>query len=109
MDLPEPVFPATTACCAVPRPSANICFRVAPARPTATSKPFAALPCQMSSGFGAMYSNGTSTRAASLLPFPTRCTSVATTAGSGGRSSAGGNAPNTGSLGTNRPSFQTSV
>ena len=84
-------------------------MRVAPARPTGTSNPFAALPFQMSSGRGAMYSNGTSTRAASLLPLPTRCTSAATTDGSGGRSSVGTKGARTASLGTNRPSFQTSV
>ena len=109
VDLPEPVLPAITACCAVPRPRLNCCLRVAPARPTGTSKPFAALLCHTSSGGGAMYSNGTSTRAASLLPLPTRCTRFATAEGSGGASSAGGKGASTGSRGTNFPSFHTSV
>ncbi len=63
------------------------------------------LPCRA----GAMYSNGTSTRAASLLPFPTRWTIAATAAGSGGASVVGGNAASTGSFGVNFPSFHASV
>ena len=50
-----------------------------------------------------------STRAASLLPFPTFCTMPATVAGAGGRSITGGNGASTGSFGTNLPSFHAAV
>ena len=109
VDLPEPVLPATRACWAVPRPRLIDCRRVAPARPTGTSNPFEALAFHTSSGFGAMYSNGTSTRTASRLALPTRCTSFATASVSGGRSSASGNGASAGSFGGNALSFQARV
>src|SRR6185312_16658560 len=52
---------------------------------------------------------GTSTRAASLLPWPTFCTNRASAAGSGGASIDMGNCAKAASLGKNEPSFQFKV
>ena len=105
--MPEPVLPAMSACCAVPRPSVSICRLVAPARPIGMSKPFAVLPVQIASLFGMMKSNGTSTRAAERLASPMRRIVAATVAPSGGVSSVSGNTASSGSSGTNLPSFST--
>ena len=64
VDFPEPVFPAMSACWLVPSPSANCCSLVAPARPIGTLRPPALESDQNTSGFGAIASKGTSTRAA---------------------------------------------
>ena len=83
VDLPEPVLPATSMCCAVPLPNRACCSFVAPARPSGTSSPLRLSDSQRRSFGGAIFANATSTRPASLDASPTFRTIRETTPGSG--------------------------
>ena len=71
VDLPEPVLPEVRACCEVPLPRMRCWSLVAPARPSGMSTILPLSNVQNWSGFGAMNSNGTSTRLASRAAAPT--------------------------------------
>ena len=86
MDLPEPVRPAISACCAVPTPRVRFCRRVAPARPSGIDTDSADDSDHSSPGAGATAANGTSTRLASRPASPTRCSSDVSADSGGGAS-----------------------
>src|ERR1039458_6359698 len=86
VDLPEPVLPATSACCRVPLPISRYCSFVAPERPIGTRSSSVVSSFQISGSVGATCSNGTSTRLEFLLRSPICCRNSVAKSGGGGAS-----------------------
>ena len=87
VDLPDPVLPAISACWRVALPSSRYCIFVAPDRPMGMRISDAVSPVQISSGRGAICSNGTSTRVEFFALRPTACRNGVAVSGAGGASS----------------------